>query len=67
MPLVSLKVSGDEHATDATTVGETLDPVPAIDPTPLPLVHVRHLDVDKILERSLPRVAKVSTILPRID
>ena len=68
MPLVGLKVSGDEPATDETTrretVGETLDSVPAVNPGPLPVVRARHLDVDKILERSLPRVANVSTSSP---
>ena len=71
MRLVSLKVSGDEHAIGETTrrepAGGTLDPVPAIDPRPLPVIHARHLDVDKILERSLPRVANVSTSSPAID
>jgi hypothetical protein len=27
------------------------------DPRPFPAVHVHHLDVDKVLERSLPRVS----------
>lgn len=31
------------------------DPLEAIDPRPLPPSHVRHLDVNKVLERSLPR------------
>lgn len=55
-----LKVSKDEHATEEPTRGttgdESVSPVKAIDPRPLPRLQDRHLDVNKILARSLPRV-----------
>ena len=71
MALAMLKVSKDEHATDETTHretgDETVNPVVAIDPRPLPAIHVRQLDVDKVLERSLPRVEDASRKFSRDD
>ena len=66
-----LKVIKDKHVTDETThhkAGDkaviTVDP---IDPRPLPATHVRHLDVNKVLERSLPPVEDASRKLSGND
>jgi hypothetical protein len=69
MALAILKVSKHQHPTDETTHRETGDetvsPVVAIDPRPLPAIHVRRLDVNKVLERALPRVLAASRSFSR--
>ena len=64
-----LKVIKDKHVTDETTypdAGEkAVKPAGPIDPRPLPATSVRHLDVNKVLERSLPPVENMSRRLSR--
>lgn len=64
MALPSLKVSRDEPETEGVagfeTNGKTVSPDEPADPRPLPVTHGRHLDVNKVLERSLPRLSDES-------
>ena len=66
-----LKVIKDKHVTGETTHHEAGDKaamsVGPSDPRPLPATHVRHLDVNKVLERSLPPVEDASRKLSRDD
>ena len=59
MTLDRLKTSKDEkgkpEGTELETVADDLQP--PIDPRPLPVTHERHLDVDRVLARSLPAVS----------
>ena len=60
MALTILRVSKDEQTTGGSpleTDAETVGPDEPSDPRPLPINHDRHLDVNKILDRSLPRVS----------
>jgi hypothetical protein len=61
MALAGFKVSKDEQITEESlgseTEAKTVISDEPIDPRPLPMNHNRHLDVNKILERSLPRVS----------
>lgn len=60
MVLASSKTSNDEQTTEETRLeksAETLSPEERTDPRPLPVTHDRHLDVNKVLERSLPRLS----------
>lgn len=61
MALANLKVVEDEEPTQERRLAT--EPYRArfndpITPEPIPIRKGRHLDVDKVLERSLPRVAE---------
>jgi hypothetical protein len=59
MAFASLKLSKDEPTSEESSKLDAKNVIPdePIDPRPLPINHDRHLDVNKILERSLPRVS----------
>lgn len=61
MALASLKVRKGELTTEQRsrldTGTETVSSDEPTDPRPLPETHDRHLDVNKVLDRSLPRVS----------
>jgi hypothetical protein len=60
MALASLKESKGETTELSSryeTAAETVGSDEPTDPRPLPVTHGRHLDVNKVLERSLPRVS----------
>lgn len=61
MVLGSLKNSTYKQKTDDSPRSEretkTAGPDEPADPRPLPVTHDRHLDVNQILERSLPRLS----------
>ncbi len=62
MTLEILKISIDERATaerKRLDTGTAQSDQP-IDPRPLPLNHHRHLDVDRVLARSLPALSHES-------
>jgi hypothetical protein len=59
MTLDRVKVSKDERAKTEGRQPETAGDPPdqPNDPRPLPVTHDRHLDVDRVLARSLPAVS----------
>ena len=60
MALTGLQVSNKQKAQDSPrleTNTRTLGADEPTDPRPLPKTHDRYLDVEKVLERSLPRVS----------
>ena len=71
MTLATLNFGKDDRAKDGAAHREadeeTVNPAVATDPRPLPATHVRHLDVNKVLERSLPRVEDAPRKFSRND
>ena len=60
MTLASSKLRKGEQTTEASRPEKAADGESSdepIDPRPLPVTHDRHLDVNKVLERSLPRLS----------
>jgi hypothetical protein len=60
MKLASLKIVTNEQTTQSAAVIEDMLPPPihAVAQKPMPPRIVRHLDVDGVLARSLPKVAE---------
>ena len=61
MAIADLKIRKDERTTEESQQFEadveTVSPDEPADPRPLPITHARHLDVNRVLERSLPRLS----------